>query len=63
MSYQAGDEVRINSCADDPRAAGRTGRIVDEVEPGPLTDYRWTVHRIGPFIGSVLVHSHEISPA
>ncbi|WP_335939942.1 hypothetical protein [Streptomyces sp. PTD5-9] len=63
MSYQAGDEVRITSCEDDPRATGRTGRIVDEVPPGPLTNYRWTVHRISPFIGSVLVHPHEITPA
>lgn len=63
MSYQAGDEVRIDSCEDDPRAAGRTGRIVDEVPPGPLTDYRWTVNGIGLLIGPVLVHPHEISPA
>ncbi|GAA3478438.1 hypothetical protein [Streptomyces yanii] len=58
--FRAGDEVRIVSCEDDPRAAGRTGRIVDEVPPGQLTGGRWTVHRIGFLIGSVLCHTHEL---
>ncbi|MFE3430391.1 hypothetical protein [Streptomyces sp. NPDC059171] len=61
--FQAGQEVRIVSCEDDPRAAGRTGRIVDETPPGPLTGGRWTVHRIGLLVGSVLCHSHELRPA
>jgi len=60
MTFTAGDKVRITSCEDDPRAAGRTGRIVDEVPPGPLTGGRWTVHGIGLLIGPVLVHTHEI---
>lgn len=58
--FQAGDEVRITSCADDPRAVGRTGRIVDEVPPGPLTAGRWTVAGIGLLIGPVLCHTHEL---
>ncbi|MGW6912541.1 hypothetical protein ACWGB8_01765 [Kitasatospora sp. NPDC054939] len=60
MAFNAGDEVLIVSCVDDPRAAGRTGRIVDEVPPGPLTDYRWTVNQIGWLIGSVLCHGSEL---
>ncbi|WP_434100820.1 hypothetical protein [Streptomyces pharetrae] len=58
--FTAGDEVQIVSCEDDPRAVGRTGRIVDEVPPGPLTGGRWTVHRIGPLIGPVLCHAREL---
>ncbi|MEU7182313.1 MULTISPECIES: hypothetical protein [Streptomyces] len=58
--FQAGDEVQILTCADDPRAAGRTGRIVDEVPPGPRTAGRWTVHGVGLLIGSVLCHTHEL---
>ncbi|WP_030720499.1 hypothetical protein [Streptomyces griseus] len=61
--FQAGQEVRIVSCEDDPRAAGRTGRIVDEVSPGPLTGGRWTVHRVGLLIGPVLCHTRELRPA
>ncbi|MGK4586024.1 hypothetical protein [Kitasatospora sp. HPMI-4] len=60
--FNAGDEVLIVSCEDDPRAVGRTGRIVDEVPPGPLTGGRWTVHRIGWLIGTVLCHGHELKP-
>ncbi|MFJ6464344.1 hypothetical protein ACIQM0_25500 [Streptomyces sp. NPDC091387] len=63
MPFTAGDKVRIISCDDDPRAAGRTGRIIDEVPPGPLTGGRWTVHRISPLIGPVLCHTHELRPA
>jgi hypothetical protein len=59
--FQAGDEVRITSCEDDARAAGRTGRIVDEVPPGPLTGGKWTVSGIGLLIGPVLCHTHELS--
>ncbi|MFJ5887665.1 hypothetical protein [Streptomyces californicus] len=44
--FQAGQEVLIVSC--------------DEVPPGPLTNGRWTVHRVGPLIGPVLCHSHEL---
>ena len=60
MTFTAGDEVLIVSCADDPRAAGRTGRIVDEIPPGPLTEGRWTVYRISLFIAPVLCHTHEL---
>ncbi|MEU3189503.1 hypothetical protein ABZ686_02410 [Streptomyces sp. NPDC006992] len=48
--FQAGDEVRIVHCEDDPRAVGRTGRIVDGVPPGPLTGGRWTVNGVGLLI-------------
>ncbi|MGW6946167.1 hypothetical protein ACWGHD_04490 [Streptomyces xanthophaeus] len=58
--FNANDRVLIVSCEDDPRAEGRTGRIVDEVQPGPLTEGRWTVDRIGIFIAPVLCHSHEL---
>ncbi|RLV66114.1 hypothetical protein STAN_1635 [Streptomyces sp. CBMAI 2042] len=61
--FQAGDRVRIVSCEDDPRAAGRTGRIVDEVPPGPLTEGRWIVHGIGLLIGPALCHTSELRPA
>lgn len=62
MTFQAGQEVRIVACEDDPRAVGHTGRIVDEAPPGPLTGGRWTVHRISPLIGPVLCHAHELRP-
>lgn len=55
--------VRIVSCADDPRAAGRTGRIVDEVPPGPLTEGRWTVNVDALLIGTVLCSTSELAPA
>lgn len=58
--FQAGQEVLIVTCEDNPRAVGRTGRIVDEVPPGPLTNGRWTVHRVGLLIGPVLCHTHEL---
>ncbi|MCX4682582.1 hypothetical protein OG413_46210 [Streptomyces sp. NBC_01433] len=58
--FEAGDKVRIVACADDPRAVGKTGRIVDEVVPGALTGGRWTVNRIGLLIGPVLCHGHEL---
>ncbi|MDX3537207.1 hypothetical protein PV721_23095 [Streptomyces sp. MB09-01] len=58
--FNAGAEVEILSCEDDPRAKGKTGRIVDEVSPGPLTEGRWTVNRISIFIGPVLCHAHEL---
>ncbi|WP_405797718.1 hypothetical protein [Streptomyces sp. NBC_01506] len=61
--FQAGEKVRITSCQDDPRAAGRTGRIVDEVPPGPLTEGRWTVNGISLLIGPVLCHTSELRPA
>ncbi|MGW9305828.1 hypothetical protein ACWHA3_34050 [Streptomyces cyaneofuscatus] len=61
--FKAGDRVRIVSCEDDPRAARRTGRIVDEVPPGPLTGGRWTVHWIGLLIGPALCHTSELRPA
>lgn len=58
--FQAGDEVKILSCEDDPRAGGKTGKVIDEVPPGPLTGGRWTVHGIGLCIGPVLCHAHEL---
>ncbi|MEU0162199.1 hypothetical protein ABZ154_26015 [Streptomyces sp. NPDC006261] len=58
--FQAGQEVLIVACEDDPRAVGRTGRIVDEVPPGQLTNGRWTVHRVGLLIGPVLCHTREL---
>ncbi|MGW4802938.1 hypothetical protein [Kitasatospora sp. NPDC004272] len=61
--FNAGDKVLIVACEDDPRAIGRTGYIVDEVEPGPLTAGRWTVNGIGLLIGPTLCHSHELRRA
>ncbi|MEV8324571.1 hypothetical protein [Kitasatospora sp. NPDC056731] len=58
--FNVNDKVFIKSCKDDPRTVGRTGYIVDEVPPGPLTDGRWTVHRVGWLIGPVLCHAHEL---
>lgn len=58
--FKAGDEVQIISCADDPRAAGKTGRIVDEVPPGKLTGGRWTVNAIGILVGPVLCQAGEL---
>ncbi|WP_331717674.1 hypothetical protein OG264_39605 (plasmid) [Streptomyces xanthophaeus] len=60
--FKAGDVVRIVSCEDDPRAVGKTGVIVDEVPPGPLTNGRWTVGKIGLFIADVLCRTDELSP-
>ncbi|MFD0144198.1 MULTISPECIES: hypothetical protein [unclassified Streptomyces] len=59
--FQAGDKVLITSCEDDPRAVGKTGTVIDQVPPGPLTQGRWTGHGIGLFIGPVLCHTHELS--
>lgn len=61
--FHAGQKVLIVSCEDDPRAVGKTGRIVDEVPPGKRTEGRWTVHRISPLIGSTLCHTNELRPA
>ncbi|MEV7770507.1 hypothetical protein [Kitasatospora sp. NPDC086791] len=58
--FNRDDKVEITSCADDPRAAGRTGYIVDEVPPSELTQGRWTVNQVGFFIGPVLCHAHEL---
>ncbi|MEU3340665.1 hypothetical protein [Streptomyces sp. NPDC006668] len=55
-------KVRIVSCADDPRAEGKTGRIVDEAPPGELTAGRWTVKVDALLIGQVLCAPHEIRP-
>lgn len=63
MAFTGGEKVLIVSCADDPRAAGRTGRIIDEVPPGPLTAGRWTVGQIDIHIGPVLCHTHELQRA
>ncbi|MEV0439948.1 hypothetical protein AB0I84_24220 [Streptomyces spectabilis] len=59
MSFTAGDRVRIMSCADDPRAKGKTGRIVDEVPPGPRTGGKWTVGSLG-FLSPVLCSTGEL---
>ncbi|MGW2371724.1 hypothetical protein [Kitasatospora sp. NPDC001683] len=58
--FNANDKVYIKACQDDPRAVGRTGYIVDEVPPGPLTKHRWTVNQVGFFTGPVLCHAHEL---
>ncbi|THA53219.1 hypothetical protein [Streptomyces sp. A1136] len=58
--FKAGAEVEIITCADNPRAAGKKGRIVDEVPPGELTGGRWTVNKIGIFTAPVLCHAHEL---
>ncbi|MEU2239886.1 hypothetical protein ABZ572_10830 [Streptomyces sp. NPDC018338] len=60
--FRGGQKVRIIACADDPRAVGKTGRVLDEVPPGPLTDGRWTVDRISVWIAPVLCHAHELQP-
>ncbi|MFD5424460.1 hypothetical protein [Streptomyces sp. NPDC127084] len=60
MAFKAGDKVLIVSCADDPRAVGKVGRIVDEAPPGALTGGRWTVGRIGLLIAPVLCASSEL---
>ncbi|MET7661183.1 hypothetical protein ABZS99_20215 [Streptomyces sp. NPDC005463] len=60
MAFKAGDKVRIVSCADDPRAVGKTGRIVDEVPPGHLTSGRWTVGNIALLIAPVLCSAGEL---
>ncbi|MFC9818564.1 hypothetical protein ACFWG6_06955 [Streptomyces erythrochromogenes] len=59
--FAAGDKVLIVACEDDPRAVGRTGRILDEVPPGLLTAGRWTVAGISFLIGPVLCHGHELA--
>ncbi|MFE7596922.1 hypothetical protein [Streptomyces sp. NPDC057494] len=61
--FRAGDKVLIVACEDNPRAVGKTGRVLDEVPPGPLTNGRWTVDRISIRIAPVLVHAHEIRKA
>lgn len=58
--FQARDTVRIVACDDDPRAAGKSGRIIDEVPPGPLTEGRWTVKVDAFWIANVLCHTHEL---
>ncbi|MFK0238236.1 hypothetical protein [Streptomyces vinaceus] len=60
MAFQVNDKVLIVACADDARAVGRVGRIVDEVAPGELTNGRWTVGGISLFIAPVLCHTHEL---
>ncbi|MFL5911244.1 MAG: hypothetical protein ACJ768_11810 [Gaiellaceae bacterium] len=61
-AFRAGQKVRIVACEDDPRAVGRTGEVIDEVPPGPLTGGRWTVHHGGFLVGPVLCHTHELQP-
>jgi hypothetical protein len=54
------NEVLVLACEDDPRAEGRVGYVLDEVPPGELTDFRWTVAGLGLFIGNVLCHDDEL---
>lgn len=61
--FAANSLVLITACADDPRAAGLIGEVIDEVPPGPLTQGRWTIHTGAFLIGPVLCHSHELQPA
>lgn len=58
--FQARDKVLIVCCEDDPRAVGKTGRIVDEVPPSHLTAGRWTVHQVSIWIAPVLCHLHGL---
>ncbi|MFF9503822.1 hypothetical protein [Streptomyces sp. NPDC014656] len=58
--FRGGQKVLIVACEDDSRAVGKTGRVLDEVPPGPLTDGRWTVDRISIWIAPVLCHAHEL---
>ncbi|MFH8258190.1 hypothetical protein [Streptomyces roseolus] len=58
--FRGGQKVLIVACKDDPRAVGKTGRVLDEVPPGPLTEGRWTVDRISIWIAPVLCHTHEL---
>jgi hypothetical protein len=62
--FHANDQVLILACDDDPQAAGRTGRIIDDLEPGEypshLTDHRWTVGGLGLLTGQRLCHTHEL---
>ncbi|NJQ13522.1 hypothetical protein [Streptomyces bohaiensis] len=60
MTFKQGDRVEITRCADDPRAAGKVGRIVDGVAPGHLTGGRWTVGGLGLFQRPVLCTSAEL---
>ncbi|BFP50155.1 hypothetical protein KCMC57_65230 (plasmid) [Kitasatospora sp. CMC57] len=60
MSFTAGDTVEVISCADDPRATGRIGTVIDEIPPGPLTQGRWTVHLSSLLIGPLLCHTGEL---
>ena len=63
MIFNGGDRVLITSCADDPRAAGKTGTVIDELPPGSLTGGRWTVHPDPFWIGPVLCSTSELRPA
>ncbi|OLE25500.1 MAG: hypothetical protein AUG49_10530 [Catenulispora sp. 13_1_20CM_3_70_7] len=60
MTTPKRQKVRIISCADDKRAKGKTGWIVDEAPPGELTQGRWTVHVDAFWIADVLCDSSEI---
>lgn len=58
--FHANDKVLIVSCDDNPRAIGKTGRIVDGAPPGLLTQGRWTVHRIDILVAPVLCRTDEL---
>lgn len=60
--FHAGQLVLITSCADDPRATGLAGEVIDDTTPGPLTQHRWTVSTGALLIGTVLCHTHELQP-
>ncbi|MFF2082023.1 hypothetical protein ACFVXG_45530 [Kitasatospora sp. NPDC058162] len=61
--FRAGEEVLIVACEDDPKAVGKVGRILDDLDPGEfpshLTGGRWTV-TLGWWEGSKLCHTHEL---
>ncbi len=61
--FKQHEKVLVVSCEDDPRAVGKTGRIVDEVPPGKLTGGRWTVSGLGLFIAPVRCHTSELQKA
>jgi hypothetical protein len=61
--FAGGERVLVVACEDDPRAVGRVGTVLDEVEPGPLTGGRWTVTGLGFWVGPVLCHTSELRKA
>ncbi|MFE3502952.1 hypothetical protein [Kitasatospora sp. NPDC059160] len=63
MTFRQDQKVIVVACKDDSRAVGLTGWIVDGAEPGPLTDYRWTVRFGRLLIGPALCESAELRAA
>ncbi|MGY0466970.1 hypothetical protein ACW14Y_42925 [Kitasatospora sp. cg17-2] len=65
MTFRAGDRVEITECEADPWAAGKSGRVLDDLAPGQLapsdlTGGRWTVRVDGLFGPSALCRSYEM---